>query len=1172
MTASIATLSIVAAMSTSTLLATAATTPGPIWKIISYASPTNLVPNSPANEADELTVSASGGTFTLSVKATGVNNFIPVTTSPIPYNASPAEVQGALDTSLAFEFEEGKVVVAPGSSGANSYLVTFTEGSVADHVVHMTVDGSALTGGSPLATIRQLTPGEPSSQIHVIATDVGGGPAEGGTSQIAVGDALPAPLTATSVEGVEEYGDASLECSTPPTVNCTYAGKVEPGDTLSLTIKVSVPASGFSSSVLNQATVEGGRAAPASVQSPMAISLAPVGFGIAPGSTSVALSTPQAGAHPNLTTSFVLNTRTPEGTAGPPRDLHFNLPPGLVGSAVGLPQCPTAAAAHFRCSSGTIVGIATATIDIPAFSGSFTFTTPVYNITPLPGEPAAFEFTALSLPVRLDTSVLANGNYGVRVTAPTITELEFLLASSVTIWGVPADHNGPGSIGFIFSGETAPLGGPNPAVPRVALLSNPTQCSTPLEATLEVDPWTEPGAFQKETTSMGTPTGCTRLPFNPTFSFLPDNLEAGAPAAYTTSINVPQGENPDGLATAQVKDVTMALPSGTVLSPSAASGLEACSSEAFALHSGTPGACPPQSQIATVQIESPSLAKPLPGRVFVGEPECDPCTPGDAQGGRMVRLFLQAQGEGEDGVIVKLEGRARIGQPTGQIVASFENTPQLPFNELKLTLKSGPRTPLANPRGCGPVRASLDLTPWSTPFTVDATPSFSFAVNSGCFGPQFAPSLIAGTTNPQAGQFSPFTLSFSRHDPDQYFGSVKLQMPPGLLGKVSSVPLCREPQAAQGSCGAQSLLGHARILAGPGSTPYVIEGGQVFLTDGYRGAPFGLSIVVPATAGPYTLAGTSGHGAVVVRAAISVDPHTSQIAISSDPLPESLDGIPLQVRTVNVTIDRPEFIFNPTDCEPLSIAGTLVSAQATSTVLSSHFQAANCAALPFKPTFALSSQAKTSKANGASLRVKVTSRAGQANIGRVKVDLPKQLPSRLTTLQKACVASVFEANPAACPATSLVGTATARTPVLTAPLTGPAYLVSHGGTAFPDLVIVLQGEGVTFELDGLTGIKKGVTSSTFGSVPDAPISTFELTLPEGPHSILSTNLPPKAKRSLCGQSLVAPTAITGQNGATIMQSTKIAITGCPRRRTVHRAHSVDRGRRRRPHSAASSHQ
>jgi hypothetical protein len=334
----------------------------------------------------------------------------------------------------------------------------------------------------------------------------------------------------------------------------------------------------------------------------------------------------------------------------------------------------------------------------------------------------------------------------------------------------------------------------------------------------------------------------------------------------------------------------------------------------------------------------------------------------------------------------------------------------------------------------------------------------------------------------------------------------------------------------------------------------------IYLTGGYKGAPYGLSIVVPVIAGPFNL------GTVVVRASIAVDPLTAQLTITTDPLPSILDGIPTDLRTIDAVVDRPGFMFNPTSCAPREFSGTATSTQGTTVPISSHFQMGSCRSLTFKPDFKVSTAGKTSKADGASLEAQILYPTGalganqassQANIASVKVDLPQQLPSRLTTLQKACLAKVFEANPASCPAASVVGHATAITPVLPVPVSGPAYFVSHGGEAFPSLILVLQGYGVTVELVGTTFISKaGITSSTFKQVPDVPITSFDLNLPESKYSALAANLPAKAKGSFCGQTLKMPTAFVGQNGAEIHESTPISVAGCSKAKSLTRAQKL----------------
>jgi hypothetical protein len=1060
--------------------------------------------------------------------------------------------------------------------------------------------------------------------IVVMAINVGGASTDG--SPITISDSLPAGLTATEVKengglgnlfgitGLDTYRkplsfyvkgplvNSNMQCSSTLTrvPSCTESNRVDPGDTLILTIPVSV---GSASPVEpNVATVSGGGAASASVSTPVTVSSVLPAYGVAPGGLLAASSTSQAGAHPNVTTAFFMNTINKlndnheeflGGTipAGEPKDVGFDLPPGLVGTTVGMPRCTMADVSNdAECPRDTMVGTST----VIFYQTSFTrveLTVPVFNIAPAPGEPAAFAFNALYFPVRLDTSVLSDGDYGVRVTAPDINQAASVVASSITIWGVPADHSGPGPDRAHVSttnyqeneygpGETKgwlPFGGPaveeNQNIEskvqvqtRVPLLTNPSQCSESLKGILSTDSWQAPGVFAEQSTSIGTGTGCNLLSFKPGVSMLPDTLEAGAPAGYSFDLNVPQNTEPEGLATPDVKRTSVTLPEGTVISPSAADGLGDCSDEQFALHSGVPGGCPRDSQVGTVRIKTPALEERLTGDVYLAAPLCTgaggTCSPQDAADGHMIRLFVQVVGEGESGIVVKLEGTGSINQQTGQITTTFNETPQLPFSEFQLTLQGGERATLANPRTCGEVTTTADLTPWSTPYTPDATPTSTFDVNENCFGAQFHPSFAADTTSDRAGEFSPFTLSFGRSDSDQFLNGLQVRMPPGLLGMISKVSLCGEAQANAGTCGPASLIGEASVQTGPGADPFLVTGGKVYITGPYKGAPYGLSIVVPAVAGPYTLSGTTGNGTVVNRSAINVNPETAALTVTADPLPTELDGIPLQLRLVNVTINRPEFTFNPTNCDQLAISGTMTSTEAASAHVSSPFKVLDCAKLAFKPKFTVSTSGKTSKAKGASLDAKLTypnvAQGAEADIAKVKVDLPKQLPSRLTTLQKACTAQTFDANPANCPAASVIGTARVSTPVLPVQLTGPVYFVSHGGEAFPSLTVVLQGDGVRVDLVGATFISKaGITSTTFKTVPDTPFSSFELYLPEGKYSALAAN------GNLCKSSLAMPTAFTAQNGAEIHESTKIGVTGCPKAKkaTKKRAKKASKARK-----------
>jgi hypothetical protein len=630
------------------------------------------------------------------------------------------------------------------------------------------------------------------------------------------------------------------------------------------------------------------------------------------------------------------------------------------------------------------------------------------------------------------------------------------------------------------------------------------------------------------------------LLFQPSLRVRPNDAMADEPTGYNIDLQTPQSQSTglEGLATPDLKNATVTLPQGVALSAAAADGLAGCPTEGpegINLDSTEPGHCPLASQIGIVEAHTPLLEAPLTGHVYVAQPGCGregqaSCTEADAANGTLFGIYLEIEGSG---VVIKQHGTASVNPVTGQLTTTFREAPQQPFEDLKITLQDGVRAPLSNPQTCGEALTTSDLTPWSSPQTPDVSLSSPFMV-TGCEGLPFAPSFTAGSTNPAGGAYTNFTATFSRVDRQQDFSAVQVQLPEGLLAMLSHATLCEEPQAAAGACTAASRVGTATASAGSGSHSYWVSG-PVYLTGPYRGAPFGLTVAIPAKAGPFNL------GMVIVRATINVNSSTAATTITSDPLPQIIDGVPLRVKTINVTVDRPQFAFNPTNCNALQVAAKITSAQGALAQVSSPFAAGGCKNLPFDPGFRVATRSPGSKKNGVPFEATVTPNSGQANIHSVFVSLPKQLPSRLTTIQQACLQATFETNPAACPAGSLVGIATATTPVLPVSLTGPAYLVSHGGAAFPNLEVILEGEGVRIDLSGSINIVHGTTSSTFGSAPDAPLTTFNLKLPAGPHSALTTN------GSLCPKGgLIMPTTIVGWNGRRLVRSTKITVAGCPK--------------------------
>jgi hypothetical protein len=1013
-------------------------------------------------------------------------------------------------------------------------------------------------------------------------------------SPVTIVDRLPAGVTATHVYGEGGGGVIGInvvmnfmKCSiASQTVTCTFMSPHYPLLSYEhLMVAISVNVAPGTGTGMNEVSVTGGGAPAVVSRRALTLTDTASGFGVenyelTPEEEGGALAT-QAGSHPfQLTTTLILDTgasmvsnryrdnSTLEPEIQPPaltKDLRFNLPPGVVGNPTPLPKCSmyvftqqgianVSGADRRRCPDDTVVGVATPLVTnldsgkhVPA-----AYSSPLYSLEPSVGEPARFGFLVFgAVPVILDTSVRTGGDYGVVVTVPNISELEGFIANVVTFWGVPSDSRHDTSRGKCLdsfnevepSAELSCAGQKN-GQPFVVL---PTSCTGPLHTSVQADSWAKIGQFTgMEYTFQdgeGKPyglDGCNRLNFEPSISVAPDGQQGSTPTGLTVGVHVPQESslNPTGLADSTVKDTAVALPAGVGLNPAGADGLQACSLAQIGLESPIEQTCPESSKVGTVEIRTPLLPNPLVGAAYLAQQDANPF-------GSLVALYLVAH-DPISGVLVKIAGEVKPDPTTGQLVSTFKNTPQLPFEDLKLHFFGGSRAPLGTPALCGSYTTRASIAPWSGNAPVESSSEFQIISGpngSPCSNPlPFSPSLTTGSLNIQAGAFTPFTMTMSREDGNQNLDAIQLRMPPGLLGTLSSVKLCGEAQADAGTCGPESLIGHTTVSVGLGGNPYTVNGGQVFITGPYEGAPYGLSIVNPAKAGPFDL------GKVVVRARIEVDPSNAALTITSDStgpyaIPQIIDGIPLQIKHVNVSVDRPDFTFNPTNCAPTAITGSLTSSQGAVSALHVPFQVTNCATLRFKPIFSVSTAGKTSRSGGASLNVKLTypkaAFGTQANIGKVKVDLPKQLPSRLTTLQKACPDSVFNANPAACPAASRIGSATATTPVLPVFLEGPAFFVSHGGQKFPELIVALSGEGVTVYLHGETFINKaGITSSTFRTIPDVPIGTFELKLPQGANSALAAN------GNLCTSKLVMPTTFVAANGMVIHQSTPVTATGC----------------------------
>jgi hypothetical protein len=980
----------------------------------------------------------------------------------------------------------------------------------------------------------------------------------------------------------------------------TYASSHNVQPPLAIAVKVAAGAPEGQAS--NEMQIEGGGALNAIHRSdPLVVGSVPAPFGLArwDGWVSNADGTldDQAGSVPYTAAfSFDLGTLLEQGdseltpTGGELRNVEVGLPAGLVGNPQAVVQCTRAQFDAERCPSESIVGavepVTAGGIEVPLHRL-------VFNLVPKPGNPAELAFTYEGISAFLVPGVRTGADYGITTRVANAPQ-RIIISSVLVLWGVPGDpSHAPwrcGSTSGCNPGENS-LGAHPPLKPFLRL---PTSCSTPQPFTARVSSWlsetadlTEPLSFLSSATE-GTASafqGCSALPFAPSISSIPSTTQADSPAGLHFDLHVPQ---PEGVAAieangettgaepavheADLKDATIKFPAGLSVNPSEADGLEACS-EAQVGFTGfteldptsepgvqtpqfTPGAaeCPPAAKLGTVEVNTPLIAHPLPGAIYLAKQSENPF-------GSLLALYITVN-DPATGVVVKLPGKIEADPVTGQLSVSVQQDPQVPFEDFKIDLFEGSRSPLTTPATCGTFSTTSSLTPWSSPEAPSVSPEGSFGITEAPGGgacPASAgqepntPAFSAGTFTPIAGVYSPFVLHLSREDGSQQLRALNVTLPPGLIGKIAGIAQCPQAnieaaehrnglgqgqlEATTPSCPAASEVGSAHIGAGSGAPFYVT--GHAYLAGPYRGAPFSIVVVTPAVAGPFDL------GTVVVRSALFINPLTAQVSVQSDPFPTILDGIPLDLRSITVEVTRSQFTLNPTSCSKMSILGSSTG-ESSQAPLSSPFQVGGCTGLPFKPTFTASTQGKASKAKGASLSVKLTANPGEANVGKVDVQIPSQLPSRLSTLQKACTEAQFNTNPAGCPTASDVATATVHTPILNVPLTGPVYFVSHGGAAFPELVLVLQGEGVTIDLVGNTDIKGKVTYSRFEAVPDAPFTSFELNAPQGPYSILGANVPASAKYSLCGQNLTMPTVLTGQNGVVVKQNTKLAVTGCPK--------------------------
>jgi hypothetical protein len=918
----------------------------------------------------------------------------------------------------------------------------------------------------------------------------------------------------------------------------------------------------------------------ASVDDPTTISSTPLGFGFTPGTvlgdafdSAAPDATPvrQAASHPfEARINFQANLKLGEDVqdpvfgdlfytvpAGDIKTLIARFPPGFLGDPQAVPQCDQLLLGESGpdgkgdCPANTQVG----SIDLFTSQGkrltdvNSLLDVPVYNLKPEPGVVAELGFHNVSVPVVIKITLDPTDHYAVVGTIENTTEFQLVRAAQLTLWGVPADPaHDPLRLDPTITDPTAAMDQPFTGASVKPFLTIPSLCGVPAHIELRADSWEDPGAFTP-TASGGTITltGCDdpRFAFHPTISVQPDALTPNTPTGLDVDLSVPQRDDTvadpssatdlyaqngqdAAIATPPLLNASVTLPEGMRVSPSSADGLLGCSPTQIGLGTNDDPTCPDASKIGTLSIDTPLLPDPLTGAVYLA-------TQNDNPFDSLLAIYLVAKGPG---VLVKIPGKVAPNPVTGQLTATFQQTPPLPFSRLRVHFNDGPRAPLVTPSTCGAKTTTAQLQAWNPGLTADASDAFTISADghgAPCAGAGFDPSFSAGTSDSVAGKDSPLVTKFGRGDRDAELSAIDVTLPKGLLGRIASTTLCADAPANAGTCGAESMVGGVTVAAGAGSNPFYITDGRVFITGPYKGAPYGLSIVVHAKAGPLDL------GDVVVRAQVQVDRTTAALRIVSDPLPTILAGIPLQIRLVNVKIDRPGFTFNPTSCTPTSASARLTATDGQAASKSSRFQVGGCAALPFAPQLSLTIGGKRHTRAGVTTSLAATVRMapGQANIGGVAVTLPSTLNARLPVIRRACSLADFYAG--RCTSATQVGTAVAVTPLLRDPLRGPVYFVKNPARVLPDMMVALRGQ-VDVDLTGKVSIPGGKRLATnFDTVPDVPITSFTLRIVSG------GNGPVGIVRNLCtAKGKAAPAQLTfhAQSGKVLERSQRVHVVGC----------------------------
>jgi hypothetical protein len=807
----------------------------------------------------------------------------------------------------------------------------------------------------------------------------------------------------------------------------------------------------------------------------------------------------RAGSHPDrLVQSFTVTDLG--GAPEDPKEIVIDLPAGMGGDPAAVPLCPRQRIIVFlgSCPPESQIGV------LKGPEGDL----PIYSVEPAPNEAALFAAIPELVPIMF-FGQLRSEDQGLSLRLIDLEQASDNLIEDgkIELWGVPADHQAETSI------------------PRKALLTLPTRCDAgPLTASVRMRSWQQPDRWVQGGASTGQAlTGCGDLGFQPRFDFSFDAAGADAPSGARVDLTVPQNADPDGRASSQLREMSIAMPLGTTLALGSAAGLRTCSDAQLGLGTAADPTCPGASRVGSVELSGPSLGKAMTGAIYLGQER-----PNDR-----FRLFVVASAKGS---VTKFAASLRPDPLTGQLTTRLTEMPQVPFERMSLRFDGGPRALLATPLSCGPAATSAKLTPYSGSPAVNRVGAVTVG-GGACGPPPFAPSVTGGATSIKAGKPTGFTATLRRRDGEQLPGKLEITLPPGFSAALGKVDTCPAAAVPSGACPAGSLIGHTVAELGPGTNPARLDG-NIYLTDKYLKAPFGFALVFRAAVGPFDL------GTVVVRAGLDVDAETGQVRIQTDSLAPSFEGIPVRFQTIGLDIDRPGFMRNPTSCAPAVVASMVRSESGAISRSSSPFAIRGCIDLPFRPRIAVALSKRRELRKGGKPGVRISGRvpSGNANLRSAKIGLPRLLKFDPSELKAICSRSA--AVDGRCPAGARIGAATARTPMLKAPLKGSVYAVQPRGKGTPDVWAHLKGSGLEIALKTETSSDRGRVATKLVDLPDFTLSSFALSFAGGERGVFKLKGSPCVNRK---RGLAAPVEAEGQNGALEQSQARVtAAAACGR--------------------------